>query len=433
MKVLVVNFYYPPVVDAHAYRWAQIAAHWAGQGHDVHVITGKVRGAPRDAIENGVRVTRVGLVSKPAKPDSAGSGPAARSGLLRRVLDVLRPLYRKLYWPDASWHWFLPLVGELLRRRREHYDLVVSYYPCMAGHMAVAVLKTWSRGSRFAWAVDYGDPFSTSDTMQPNNFAFYAPLNRALERTILRRSSAFVLTNSATAEAYQAVLGPSDKISVIPHLVDVDRFYAGASTPAGSPPDTINLCFVGGFHRNIREPDRLIELVRTLQHTAGRPVTLDIYGPLNGYQLSELAPPDLPQIRHHGPVSREHAIALLKAADVIVNVDNENCDMTPSKIVECISTGRPLLNVTSPQVHYEPLQHYERAGYAWSVVERMLTPDGLSGVRRFLDRSAKAAVAPPDIVNDAVGSHNLPDIARQYEKIASVEWTGDSRADVPDL
>lgn len=420
MKVLVVNYYYPPLVDAHAYRWAQVASHWSAQGHEVHVVTGKVKGSPAEAVEHGVRVTRVGLVSKPAKPEVPKSSLGGRPTPRQRVMDYVRPLYRKLYWPDASWHWFPSLLRELRSRKNESYDLVVSYYPCMAGHMAVALTKAWRWYPHFAWIADYGDPFSTSDTMQPNNFGIYRRINRALERAILDRSTAMVLTNAATAQAYESALGPCEKFAVIPHLVSIDRLYAG-QTSAGSDERAgkINLCFVGGFHKNIREPARLFNLVRELQHTAGKTVVLDIYGPLNGFQVSDLTPPDCPQIRYHGPVARELAIALLKAADVIVNVDNENCDMTPSKIVECISTGRPLLNVSNPQVSYGPLREYENAGYALSVIDSELEENAITRVRNFLDRCAKAPAAPREVVNGAVGQHNLPSVALQYEQLAS--------------
>lgn len=419
MKILVVNYYYPPLVDAHAYRWAQIASYWAERGHDVEVITGKVDGVAHEAIESGVRITRVGLVSKLAKPAIDTAGPKAPANPRQRIMEFLRPLYRLLYWPDASWHWFPGVMNVLLSRKRDNYDLVVSYYPCMAGHAAVGLMKAWSRQSKFAWIADYGDPFSTSDAMQPNNFRLYRRLNRALERTILRLCSALVVTNEGTAQAYAHALGPTDKLTVIPHLVDIDRLYAGAVQARDAEPgEAIKLCFIGGFHKNIREPGRLVDLVRKLQHTPGRTVVLDIYGPLNGFQVSELSPPDCPQIRYHGPIAREEAIALLKAADVIVNVDNENCEMTPSKIVECISTGRPILNVSNPQVSYDPLREYENAGYAHSVIDRNLSDGSVIDVRNFLDRCAKAAAASRDIVNGAVGKHNLPSVALRYEQLA---------------
>lgn len=418
MRVLIVNYYYPPLIDAHAYRWEQIAQYWANNGHQVEVVTGRVRGIPDRRLESGVEVTRVGVIARSVQVSSpAGDAALQPRRLLARVRDLLRPLYRKLYWPDSAWHWFPSLVLELARRREGKYDLVISYYPCMGAHLGVAALKHFSKYPGFKWIADYGDPFSTSLTMQPNNYAVYDRLNKRTERGLARSANFMVFTNEATADAYRASLRPHENVQVIPHLVNIERLYSAefrSERDVGAP---VVLSYIGGFHKNIREPSRLFDLVRGLNRGGGGKYLLKIYGPLNGFSLAELSPADCPEIIYLGPVARDKAIEILKTADVIVNVDNENCIMTPSKIVECISTGRPIVNITSEGGAYPPLQAYERRGYSISVVEDEISDDSVVAVKYFLGNHGHAESGPLMVVKEALSRHALETVASQYMEL----------------
>lgn len=415
MRVLIVNYYYPPLIDAHAYRWAQISQHWANSAHQVEVITGRVLGVPDRRLESGVDVTRVGVIARTIQAaPSASSGALEPRRLRAKVMDLLRPLYRKVYWPDAAWHWIPSLITELLRRRGVKYDLVISYYPCMGAHLGVAALKYFSRYPEFKWIADYGDPFSTSLNMQPNNYAVYEWLNRRVERSLARSANFMVFTNDATADAYRVKLEPLENVQMIPHLVNIDRLYSISGRLLHDASAPIHLYYVGGFHKNIREPGRLFDLVRGLNRGGGRRYFLKIYGPLNGYSLSELSPADCPEIMYLGPIERDMAIEILKTADAIMNVDNENCIMTPSKIVECISTGRPIINITNRGTIYPPLQTYEKSGYVISVVEEKILDCNVIAVKSFLSRHCHAESAPLITVREALKNHALETVASQY-------------------
>lgn len=423
MHILIINYFYPPVVDAHAYRWEQIARHWITQGHQVDVICGRLHGVPDRGIQAGVNVTRVGFVARPImhSPAAQSRTKGMRARLTSFLVDALRPLYRKLYWPDAWWHWWPSALREVLGRRHLHYDLVVSYYPCFSAHLAAAALKRWTKSSGLKWVADYGDPFATSLTMPPNNFALYGRLNQLAERYVGRQADMLVFTNESTAAAYHETgVCPQDKLRVIPHLVDVRRLYAGGrcgqrSTrrDAGASHVT-HLLYIGGFHRGIREPDLLFDIVRRLNRNAEREYILTIYGPANGFDLS---PADCPQIRYEGMIEREKALDLLREADVLVNVDNMNCAMVPSKIVEYIGTGRPLLNLTSGGAGHAAVARYAECRLVLELSRDDLPSDDAGPVAHFLARTA-GTVAPLDIVEHVLSGYTLSSVAEQYRTLA---------------
>jgi hypothetical protein len=197
-------------------------------------------------------------------------------------------------------------------------------------------------------------------------------------------------------------------------LVNIERLYSAefrSERDVGAP---VVLSYIGGFHKNIREPSRLFDLVRGLNRGGGGKYLLKIYGPLNGFSLAELSPADCPEIIYLGPVAKDKAIEILKTADAIVNVDNENCIMTPSKIVECISTGRPIINITQKGIAYLPLQAYEKGGYVISMIEEKVSNANVLAVKNFLDTHCNTESAPLKVVQDILKNHALETVASQY-------------------
>jgi glycosyltransferase involved in cell wall biosynthesis len=415
MKILIVNYFYPPVIDAHSYRWEQIAKYWVKSGHHVEVITGTVHDMPVSSIESGVHVSRVGVFAKKKSTTYVSNrAPSPLSGVNRRILNSLRPLYRKLYWPDSAWHWIPSVTLEVIKRRKNDYDLVISYYPCFAAHVGVAILRFFKKKSGFTWIADYGDPFSTSPTMQPNNYAIYDGLNKWAEKKLADMANFLVFTNDATANAYKHSLNLNDKIFVIPHLANIEDHYSIIDIPSNNENNIVTLCYIGGFHKKIREPSRLFNIIKLLNQLDEKTYILKIYGPLNGFSIDELSPIDCIEIQYMGPVKRDDAVGLLRNADAIVNVDNDNCIMTPSKVVECISTGCPIVNISSDNVNYAPLQKYIELGYAITVTDEDISRKNAVDVANFIYSHRTRGVASLDSIERVLKSHSLESIANQY-------------------
>lgn len=409
MKVLIVNFYYSPTIDAHAYRWTQIAEYWAKCGFTVEVITGKVHGSPSTESQSGVKVRRVGLTSKYSFTGINQSSISSRNVLKNKYLNFLRAVYRKIYWPDALWHWFPYVFLEMFRRRHTEYDVVISYYPCFSAHLAVLFLKLFSTKPDFKWILDYGDPFCASETWQPNNYMIYNSLNQLVEKHCSRYGT-LVFTNHETASAYNHKLNIPSRLKTIPHLVDVSKLYAGDHTNKECS-TTINMCYIGAFHANIREPHRLFKLIKRLISLHELDIKLDIYGPPSKFNLS---PADCPQINYHGYIRRENAFQLMKASDFIITVDNENCIMTPSKMVECIATGRPIINIGNPRVSYPPMNKYIEHGRAISVFDSTISDQSVTQVYEFIQKHIGSSIASPAVIRNILSEHLIEVIADAY-------------------
>ena len=109
----------------------------------------------------------------------------------------------------------------------------------------------------------------------------------------------------------------------------------------------INLFFIGKFYADIRHPQYLFDLMEKLEGTG---IVLHIVGPINymGFDkryIDKYFTNKIENIRFHGAVPPQEADDLLLYADVLVHVGNSIDTAMPSKILDYISSGKPILNI----------------------------------------------------------------------------------------
>lgn len=108
-----------------------------------------------------------------------------------------------------------------------------------------------------------------------------------------------------------------------------------------------NMYFIGKFYATIRHPQYLFDLMEKFEGTG---IVLHIVGPINymGFDkeyIEKYFTNKIENIRFHGAVPPAEADALLTQADVLVHVGNAVDTLMPSKILDYISSGKPILNI----------------------------------------------------------------------------------------
>ncbi len=111
-------------------------------------------------------------------------------------------------------------------------------------------------------------------------------------------------------------------------------------------PDRINICFIGQFYPIIRHPQYLFDIMEKLENTN---IHLSIFGGVNGKLAPEYMEKyfsnKLPNVHYYGYVLPEVADTVMMQADILVHMGNTIVDVLPSKILDYISTGKPILNI----------------------------------------------------------------------------------------
>jgi hypothetical protein len=355
-RLLVISFSYAPMLHARAFRWTALAGHFARNGWEVDVLTSWQPGS-EDSRSGPLRIHRTGWrwaerlrrVLRRGRGQLPASAAPGRPGLAGRLLGGLRAvLWRPFYWPDSSCFWYWPARRAALGLLRERqHDAVVSVTPTFTGVVVGEAVRRASPGAK--WLLDVGDPFSLQVAAAPNNARLYGALNRRVERRVFAAAAAISVTTPQTAARYaEAFPESAAKIRVIPPLLSVP---AGAPAPAPFADDgTIRFIYVGTLYRGLREPGYLLRLMEGLASArAGARFELHFYGDahlfaaeLEGWRTR------LPGALHvHGSVPREAVAAAIEASSVLVNIGNRSEDQLPSKVVEYVASGRPILNIAS--------------------------------------------------------------------------------------
>lgn len=367
MRILVVCYCYPPDIGPRAFRWSAVAAHWAGQGHEVHVVNGRKPGAVREERLDGVHVHRVGgafvdnlrtWIERRRRPVGGGDTRLAGEslggqeftstlGLLKRLHDLT---WRKVYWPESTCLWFFPARRETLRLlAAQRFDAVISTSTPYTGHLVGRAAKR--RFPEVHWMVDIGDPFAFNVAPEWNNTRLYGGLNHRSEEAVLSDADSISVTVESCLAEYVRAFPRVDiraKAAVIPPLM------AGRPAPASprvrAPGGPRRLVFTGSLYRDIRSPDYLLRLIDAI--LARRPATeVHFFGRLNDCMACFE-----PYRRHlgqgivlHGPVDRDSAMAAIGDADVLVNIGNATPYQLPSKVVDYLASGRPILNLVTDE------------------------------------------------------------------------------------
>jgi glycosyltransferase involved in cell wall biosynthesis len=118
-------------------------------------------------------------------------------------------------------------------------------------------------------------------------------------------------------------------------------FHGPEKTPTGidrSAP--LRLCYTGRFY-SFRQPDRLIEAVRSMEG-----VVLAVAGPEPPRVLLEAARLDPARFELHGELAHAEALTMQRSADVLVSVGNTGTVQTPGKLFEYFGAGRPVLHIS---------------------------------------------------------------------------------------
>jgi glycosyltransferase involved in cell wall biosynthesis len=336
MRILLISYDFPPSANAHAFRWYPIVCEWLVAGHTVDVVAGLETLGTDLPTHTNLSVHRVGSRLLNRLRSTVPGAPAAPAPMIAKGSPLnrwLRGLYRIMYWPDGLWHWYPFAIAKARELTRHPVDVAVTYSPTFVCHLVGHHLKRAGR-ARF-WLADYGDPFSLSDAMPVNNFRLFGNLSRAWDARVIQTADMTSFTNRQTSELYRQ-MARGKELRVIPHAIP-PSFIQAVSPHKQAIPRT--LAYVGALHPVIREPDAAIRLLLSALDIGQSDMTIQFVGRTNGVRTVED-----PRIHWVGEVSKSDAVEYMRNADVLIHIENKNVPMTPSKVAEYISTGKPIIN-----------------------------------------------------------------------------------------
>jgi hypothetical protein len=349
-SILVIIPYYAPEQHPRPHRWSHICAHWAAQGHDIEVITSRYADCPAAENLKGVRVSRVGYagikgyLNRKASFGSRSSTVNTHSLMNQLRFFFLQRVIRPWLFPD-EFHWLFGYKAKhyaFSRCNEKTFDLVITVSKPFSTHLIGMAIK--AKYPNLLWFTDHGDPFSLLPTLP--FAAIFQKRARSLEQRVYQLSDAFFVTNERLKARYIEMLGPKHEVIVLPPILG-SGFDSALHTDR-SEAQPIRLDYFGALYEPERSGDLLIEFCRALQNINAQfaqKIEVRLFGQVQIGIAQAFS--ELPMVKLMGEIERTQVPIQMKGSSVLLNIGNSVDYLLPSKSVEYLAAGRPILHLTA--------------------------------------------------------------------------------------
>lgn len=342
MRILIVNYEYPPTGGGAATAAEAIGKELVKYGHAVFVLTGGCKGRPASYEENGIAIHRTPSFRRAMD----------RSGIFGMASFLVAALM---------------VASAIIRKHQIEAAIIFFSLPCGP----IGLLGRWTCGIPYIVSLRGGDVPGAEPSLARLH-RFLAPIRRA----VFRNSVAVV----ANSEGLRRMAEASDPfpVRVIPNGVDTEFFRPNSarSTSSGSE-SPLRILFAGRFQKQKNLP-------LLLQQVAQLPLnTLELHlvgdGPEKRHlrQLAEQLG-IAESIRWHGWLPRSELRRAYQTADCLVNPSFY--EGMPNVVLEAMACNLPVIASKVPG--HETLVVHGGTGFLFDLQER----DGLiSALKRMYD------------------------------------------------
>ena len=322
LRILLVSNAFYPEISPRSYRATELAREFSRQGHEVVIITKWRNHNYSDFLrETPLEIKMWEGGRLPSVPDGRSKPRAFIARVVKRVLMVL---------------FEYPAIEDMFHARSMlgkecGYDMMISFAVPYPVHWGVA----WARSRRHpvapVWIADCGDPYM-GDVLDSFRKPFYFAY---LEKWFCRKADYITIPVQSAMTAYFPEF--HGKIRVIPQGFLFEMKRTQSDTPLHEVPE---FAYAGRFLQGIRDPGPLLEF---LSGTA-MPFRFYVFTDQPEY-LDNWLDRLKDKLVISGYIPRTELLDKLSRMDFLVNFDNNTSLNIPSKLIDYLITGRPVLNV----------------------------------------------------------------------------------------
>jgi glycosyltransferase involved in cell wall biosynthesis len=304
MRILLINYEYPPVGGGAATATAAIAKALVDLGHAVVILTGKFKRSPEVSESNGIVVHRI--PSLRTKID--------RSGVFEMGLFLISGLI---------------FARSIIRIHRIEGSIVFFSLPCGP----LGLLGRWRFGIPYVVSLRGGDVPGNEPSLN-----FFHRLLAPVRRTVLKNAVAIVANSDGLRKMAEAA--DPFPVRIIPNGVDSDFFVPAQPKPAKKSAGVLRVLFVGRF-----QPQKnLAFLFREMARLSPDTFELHLVGDGPDRQsLARLAKQlgMASMVTWHGWLPRAAVRQAYQGADCLVNPSLY--EGMPNVVLEAMACGLPVV------------------------------------------------------------------------------------------
>lgn len=168
---------------------------------------------------------------------------------------------------------------------------------------------------------------------------------KRIEQRVYNDCDYCLITEELKSDLVEGYHIPQQKIIALPYLLETENAFVEIE---GAGRERVKAIYAGYFFYRVRNPRTMLDAFSKMPD-----IDLQLYATGDRTCRRMLKGVFPSNIMVHGLVSREAYFNLLNRADVLVNLSNKARLQAPHKLMELISTGRPIINFF----------YYQDAGY----------------------------------------------------------------------
>ena len=336
-KILVVTHQYVPHVSPRTTRWKLIVDDLVNRGHEVTVITGtKQLDEEKNIIYVGNKSSSSVVTQMREKSNNLSESNFIKRFFYKFLKKIYRIIVKTFAWPDYSMFWLFSIY----RNRKKiniDYDLIVSVSLPFSSHIAAYILN---KKNKKKWIMDIGDPYTLKKDAPENNTILYGYLNKHYENKFYSLASKIIFTHEDAMSAHVDYFDIDKEKTFIGNPISnfkEELFSRSLEYNYNSRP--INFGYFGVFTKGVRSPKNFMKYFKGTED-------IQLHWYVNDDSKNEIIihNNDLDSI-FHPLVDRDEALKLMVGSfHCLVSIGNLNTRQLPSKVIEYISTGKPVIH-----------------------------------------------------------------------------------------
>jgi len=431
VRILLITPYYFPYINPRAHRWTSIAEEWAKNGHEIHVICSKRNDLPNLSQHNNVTIHRTGYNSlkevfynlfkskkRRGEAQTSQSKTLKRSRLMTFMVWFNEVFWKKFYFPDDACVWYFPARKKAIYLLNKYeFNAFVSVSLPFSAHLVGLYCK--KQFPKIHWLVDVGDPFSLQFNHPLNNHFLYKNLNVRLEKKVFEKADSISVTTDGTKKLYEQYFQNfENKIHVIPPLL---KLNSNEKLPFDLSLDSskIHIGYFGSFFKNVREPDIFLELLKKtfeLNLDLKNKLVIHFFGDITEYFLMIFERYSVIEknIKLHGLIPREAISDVMSQMNFLLNISNQSNFQIPSKSVDYMASGKPIINICSIEDDLFK-QFFEEYDLIENILltEKNISKETVKSFKNFIEKN-NGQVTDNESLKKGITPFLTPQIAQKY-------------------
>ena len=339
--VLLVTHQFTPHQSPRTTRWSLIAEEIIKLGHKVTVVTG----TKQEVINPNIEIIYIGnkkannVVQNLREKSNNTEGKSITN---KYFYSFLKKIYRftfKIFaWPDYSMFWLFSIYKNR-KKINIDYDLMISVSLPFSSHIAAYIIN---KKNNKEWIMDIGDPFTLKNDAPENNKILYGYLNKYYENKFYSLADKILFTHEDSMNAHINYFDiDSNKTDIANPISNFKEeiFIKSLNYNYNSLP--VKFGYFGIFTKGVRSPKNLINYLKEIKD-------IEFHWYVNDDSKNEvIINTNESKSIFHPLVNRNEALRKMSdSVHCLLSIGNLNTTQIPSKVIEYISTGKPIIHFT---------------------------------------------------------------------------------------